>query len=141
MGLKADTTPCLTRRKNALNLCTRTPFRRQQEEGWLTGRAPLSVRLVAAFERERTLVLSIPAGSRTLREIGARIHAAVDKKTTKRTGTRSERFHDQVEERVNETCVYSTHDLASDEACLKADVLNSTCHIEKLVMCTHTKYL
>lgn len=35
----------------------------------------MSVGLIAAFEKERSLVLSVPAATRTLREIGQRMHA------------------------------------------------------------------
>ncbi|CAM9885226.1 unnamed protein product, partial [Ectocarpus sp. 4 AP-2014] len=46
-----------------------------QEEGRVGGREALSVGLVCAFETERSLVFSISAGSRTLREVGQHMHS------------------------------------------------------------------
>lgn len=59
-----------------------------QEVGRPEGREALSIELVDAFEKERSLVLSIPAGSRTLREVGRQMHAerrAKEKKNNKFT--------------------------------------------------------
>jgi len=67
-----------------------------QEEGALDEREALSVGLVGVFERERSLVLSIPAGSRTLREVGRQIHSQRSKKRKKRP-TDDEEFFYQVD--------------------------------------------
>lgn len=68
----------------------------RQEQGSLDGRGLFSVGLVDAFERERILVLSVPSGSRTLREIGESMHER--RRTTDGTGGHlsESAFHDQV---------------------------------------------
>lgn len=59
------------------------------------------MRLISAFELERTLVLSVPATSETLQEIGQRLHAGRTKRRTRTGGGESEQrlaaeFHEQV---------------------------------------------
>lgn len=65
-----------------------------QEEGRVGGREPLSVGLVCAFETERSLVLSIPAGSRTLREVGQHMHS--ERRSKKSRISDGGVFNDQV---------------------------------------------
>lgn len=49
------------------------------------------------FEKERSLVLSIPAGSRTLREVGRQMHSQRSKKK-KKNDADDEEFFDQVKD-------------------------------------------
>lgn len=65
-----------------------------QEEGRVGGREPLSVGLVCAFETERSLVLSIPAGSLTLREVGQQMHS--ERRRNKSRVSDGGMFNDQV---------------------------------------------
>ncbi|CBN75556.1 hypothetical protein Esi_0128_0039 [Ectocarpus siliculosus] len=64
-----------------------------QEEGRVGGREPLSVGLVCAFETERSLVLSIPAGSRTLKEVGQQMHS--ERRSKKNSVSDGGVFNDQ----------------------------------------------
>ncbi len=71
------------------------PLHNLKEDGALDEREALSVGLVGVFERERSLVLAIPAGSRTLREVGGQMHSQRSKKRKKRRND-DEEFFDQV---------------------------------------------
>ncbi|CAM9269579.1 unnamed protein product, partial [Pylaiella littoralis] len=73
-----------------------------QEEGRLDGQEALNVGLVGAFEKERSLVLSIPAGSRTLREVGQQMHIERLKKRKKKLPDGV--FLDQVESLAAQSC-------------------------------------
>ncbi|CAM9456977.1 unnamed protein product, partial [Ectocarpus fasciculatus] len=73
-----------------------------QEEGRVGGREPLSVGLVCAFETERSLVLSIPAGSRTLREVGQQMHSG--RRSKKSRNFDGSVFDDQVESLATQAC-------------------------------------
>ncbi|CAN0469518.1 unnamed protein product, partial [Ectocarpus sp. 12 AP-2014] len=73
-----------------------------QEEGRVGGREPLSVGLVCAFETERSLVLSIPAGSRTLREVGQHMHS--ERRSKKSRISDGGVFGDQVESLATQAC-------------------------------------
>lgn len=64
--------------------CCTQPLPFLQEVGRPEGREALSVGLVDAVEKERSLVLSIPAGSRTLREVGQKMHSENQAKKNKK---------------------------------------------------------
>ncbi|CAN0052984.1 unnamed protein product, partial [Scytosiphon promiscuus] len=72
-----------------------------QEEGHLDGREPLCVGLAGAFAKERVLVLSIPAGSRTLRDIGQELHTA---RRRKKKRISDEAFFEQMESLAVQAC-------------------------------------
>eukprot|EP00903_Cladosiphon_okamuranus_P005834 g5775.t1 len=75
-----------------------------KEVGRPEGREALSVGLVDAFEKERSLVLSIPAGSRTLREVGQQIHKANGRRYKKKESTADGAIFDQVESLAVQAC-------------------------------------
>lgn len=89
-----------------------------QEEGGFDGADPLSVALVAAYEQEKSLVLSIPAASRTLQEIGEWVHA---RRKMHRSGTPAEDLlHDKVCYMIHPTPVILSPSICVPYSCLKS---------------------